>query len=175
MAVVPRVLLDHVEVDPAQREFFRTAGEALVEGTAGRDSVGELDLVPVGGEVGLGLLGRREVEVAVPALVGAVQIAYRLLPVELPAEPPALDLGEMADQAEQRQPGRRNRLQHQLFAGQAAAFEQQGVAVELQEVLQGLVFATVAGDFGALDLGCRPRSHSTMLDVPDPAGQGICR
>ena len=137
VTVVPRVLLDHVQVDPAQ-VVSPAAGvaERVVQGPAFGGLPGQLAFPGERREVGLRPAGLGQVEVAVGKLVAAVQVAYLRLPAEPAPEPRALDLGHVPDQPEQRQRRRGNGPLDQLLAGQALAFEQQRLPVVVQPGLQ---------------------------------------
>ena len=103
MAVVPRVLLDHVQVDPAQVDGLLAAGmpERIVQGPAPGGLPGQLALPGERGEVGLRPAGLGEVEVAVRRCVGAVQETELGLAGEPVPEPRAFHLCHVPDQPEQ--------------------------------------------------------------------------
>ena len=93
---------------------------------------GRLALGPVGREVGL-RRGRADVvEVAVGAGVAAEQLA-RPARRDPPPEPPALHLGHVPDQPEQREVRRRHGPGGELLAGEPGALAQQGVPVPVEQ------------------------------------------
>ena len=75
MAVVPGVLLDHVEVYPAHAHHDLTAlvEEGPVQLPACRDRPGELDLLSIGGEVPFGVRALDVVELPVGVRLAGVE------------------------------------------------------------------------------------------------------
>ncbi len=105
VAVVPGVLLDHVQVDPAQvhRRALARRAEGVVQRSPGHRRVGEPALGREDIDVGRRSPRLAKVEVAVRVLITAEHVAQIILAAEAAAEPGALDLGHMPDQAEQGQ------------------------------------------------------------------------
>jgi hypothetical protein len=97
---VAGVLLDHVQVDEAQRHHLAAVGERVVQGRVGHRRVGQLELLGQPGVVGGGP-GRVD-PLEVGTLVGPERAVDRLAREAL-AEPGALHLGHVAHQPEQGQ------------------------------------------------------------------------
>ena len=152
VAVVARVLLDHVQVDPADipgaLAVVTVAGHDIIELLAGHGGARVLYLLPEGLDVG----GRVRVIKRVEVLAGLVRVVReRHVGVRrVDPEPPALHLGHVPHQAEQRQAGRRNRPLLELAGGKARALEQQRVAMEVQPSLQRLALTQDEPRLGAL-------------------------
>jgi len=143
--VVPRVLLDHVDVDPAQRERLPAAGPRgqRVQVVHRRGGVpAPRHLGAVAGEVGRRVGVVDVVEVPVRVGVGVVQ---RLgVPAgQVPEEPVALHLGHVPDQPEQAQRGGLDGTALQLLPVEARALAEQGGAVEVEP---GVEHAALVGD-----------------------------
>jgi len=94
------VLLDHVQVDQAERRDLAVVHEGVVQGCVGHRRVGQLEFLGQPGVVGRG-----------PGRVAALEIGIRLVPERvvdrlarepLP-EPGALHLGHVPHQPEQGQ------------------------------------------------------------------------
>jgi hypothetical protein len=104
MAVVAGVLLDHVNEQFAQRDWFaRTvAPDELEVGIAG-ELLGEGDLVVpcTPGVLDHCLIAHRTVEVAVWLCLGLIPSGYVLAAETLP-EPLAFDIGQVAHQTKER-------------------------------------------------------------------------
>ena len=100
MPVVPRVLLDHVQIDPPQRHELAAMGERVVQGGVGHGRVDQLELLGQPGVVGGGA-GRVD-PFEVGGLVAPERVIDRFAGEAL-AEPGALHLGHVADQPQQGQ------------------------------------------------------------------------
>jgi hypothetical protein len=110
VAVVAGVLLDHVDVDPAEVDVLAHEAAGIGQGTGGAVLAGAGDLRAPGGEgVGEGGAGGQ-----FEAAVGTIRIGQRvvdrrgLLPREHPAEPVPLHLRHVLDEAGRREAGRRH-------------------------------------------------------------------
>jgi hypothetical protein len=130
---VAGVLLDHVQVDHAQRHLLAPVHERVVQGGVSHGRVGELELLGQPRVVGRG-----------PGRVETLEFSLRVIPVRLVdrlarepyPEPGALHLGHVPHQPEQGQARRRHGALGQLLAGQAGALVQQRGAVPVEERLQ---------------------------------------
>ncbi len=100
MAQVPRVLLDHVQVDEPQRHELVAVDKGVVQGGVGHGRVGELEFLGQPGVVG-GRPGRVDA-LEIGRLVAAEQVVDGLARKPL-AEPRPLHLGHVPHQPEQRQ------------------------------------------------------------------------
>src|SRR5207248_1578923 len=69
VAQVPRVLLDHVQVDQPQRHHLAVVGEGVVQRRVGRGRIGVVDLLGQPGVVGGG-----------PGRVGLLEVGLRISP-----------------------------------------------------------------------------------------------
>lgn len=127
------------------------------EGAGGAEVAGGGDLRLPGGAGGVegGVLGQVE------AAVGAVRVGLgvvdgrSVLSGEDPAEPVPLDLGQVLDQAGQREPGRRHRRLGGLLVVEALAFHRQGGAVEVEPAFEGGALVGVQRRQRAVDGGHR--------------------
>ena len=146
MTQVAGVLLDHVQVDQAQRHDLVVVGEGVVQGRVGHGRVGELELLGQPGVVGRG--PGRIAALEIGGLVLAERVVHGLAREPLP-EPGALHLGHVPHQPEQGQGRRRHGPLGELLAGQASALVQQRGAVPVEERLQH-------GAFGAGQRPFRP-------------------
>src|SRR5215472_10143127 len=136
------VLLDHVNVDPAQAyRLPAAADECLVELVSRCGRPRSVKLAEKDRVVRLRALRGRGLEVRVWVLLGHVQ-TVDLLAAEPQPEPGALDLGHVPDQAEQRQVRRRSGLLSKLFGGKAGALMQQRRAVPVKKAVKNGSFAT---------------------------------
>jgi hypothetical protein len=143
VTVVTRVLLDHVQVDPAYvHDALRVAtmaGHDIIELFSGHRSACVFYLLPECLDIG----SRVCVIECLEVLAGLVWVMRegqgRVRPVD--AEPPAFYLSHVPHQPEQGQPGRRNRPVLQLAGRKACALEQERVAMEVQPGLQRLALA----------------------------------
>ena len=131
MTVVARILLDHVDVDPAQGTWL-TAPYA-----------GVIELVPRGCVAAVLALGLPRTKVSLPAgIVEWDQLAVvdcRVIPdgrrgvtKQNAAEPVSFDLGHVANEAVQRQLRGGNRPRLTTCVIEALTLQEQGGAVELQ-------------------------------------------
>src|SRR3954471_2188725 len=105
MAVVARVLLDHVRIDPPQRDLVATTGARVVETMFGSHlPAGHALAFPyVEVSVPVGVVERDQLAV----LHVAVQPDVRRIggAAQRSLEPSALDLGHVPDKSVQRKPG----------------------------------------------------------------------
>src|ERR1035437_3248838 len=146
MAVVTGILLDHVDVDPAQRDLVSPSFEGVVQGLGPGSLVSGLALSCVCRQVLLGIGIGDVVEVSVPVLLGTVQ--SRQPETGSPgAEPCSLDLGHVSHEAEKRQARRTDRGSFQLVVAQTDALPQQCPAMELQPAL---VHRALVADVGRI-------------------------
>jgi hypothetical protein len=140
VAVVARVLLDHVQVDPADvpgaLRVVTVAGHDVIKPLSGHGGARVLYFLREGLDVG----GRVRVIKRFEVLAGLVRVVRegQVSVSRVHAEPPALHLGHVPHQAQQGQPGRRNRPLLQLAGGQAGALAQQRGAMEVQPRLERL-------------------------------------
>src|SRR5262249_36881523 len=100
MAVVPRVLLDHVQVDPPDIAIGAAPPKRhdIIEALAGYRLTRRGDLAPVGSQVSPRVGGRDAVEVGTRVSISPVQARHILTGSPL-AEPPALGIRQMPNQA----------------------------------------------------------------------------
>src|SRR5690606_19107783 len=164
VAVVARVLLDHVEVDPAQ------AGGPVVrvlEGVVEAVATGGLLRVVDGGPEALEDLGRIgpvglvEIGVGVP-LVPVVGQVLSPLPVHALAEPVVLHFGEVADEAEEGETRGLHGGAFEPLLVEPGALRQEGVAVVIEESFEEHTLGGGPVGLGAGDLGRGP-CHSVRL------------
>jgi hypothetical protein len=104
VAVVPGVLLDHVEKHPAHAHLglLPRMEERLVQVVTRGRLPSQFDLLLVDGEIVLGVGLFDAIEVPVRVGVAAIEGSRLLAPDPAP-EPASLDLGHVADEPEQRQ------------------------------------------------------------------------
>src|ERR1035438_4519551 len=158
VAVVARVLLDHVQVDPADvpgaLRMVTVAGHDIIKLLSGHGGAYVfyflLEGLDVGGRVRV--IKRFEVLAGLVWVVREGHVDVR----RVHAEPPALHLGHMPHQAKQGQPRRRNRPLLQLASGQAGALMQQRFAMEVQPSLKSLALTQDEPRVGALHPRSRP-------------------
>jgi hypothetical protein len=140
VAVVARVLLDHVGDDPAQRPgLARALRRLLADGIQARglrDHLPRRGALPFKSIERLGRVGQVDV-VEVGVLIGGpvVQIRHVLAEEHLP-EPAALHLGHVPDQPQQGQGGRRDGAPPELLDSQVLALPDQNPPVMLQIALR---------------------------------------
>src|SRR3954449_12904481 len=142
VSVVPRVLLNHVEVDPAKVPgAFRmvpSASHHVVQrhGLDGRTA--GLDLLSECLEIGrsIGVSDLFEVSLVLRSAV----LVPDFLRCGIHTEPPSLDLNHVAYQPKQRQRRRLNGALFQLLRRQSGALPEQRFAMEVQPLLEGLPF-----------------------------------
>src|SRR5690242_6374658 len=136
--VVAGVLLDHVDEQLAQRDRL-TLGVVAdeIEVVVAREPLGECDLLPPRRPrlVGHRRVGDRPVEVAVGVGLGLVALRHVALG-EPAAEPAALHLGHVPDQAEQRHRGRFHGAAGQLLGVEPVALHLQRQPLAAQELIQ---------------------------------------
>ena len=98
VAVVTRVLLDHVQVDPPDVAVGAAPPERhdVIEAFAGHRGARRGDLAPVGVQVSLGVGGLNVVEAGIVVGLGLVQVRHVLAGSAL-AEPSALLVGHVPD------------------------------------------------------------------------------
>src|SRR5215469_6314736 len=158
VAVVARVLLDHVQVDPADVPgapgVVTVAGHDIIEVFPGHGGAGVLyflfECLEVGGRVRV--IKRLEVLAGLVRVVREGHVGIG----RVNTEPPALNLGHVPHQAKQGQPRWRNRPLLELAGGQARALAQQGVAMEVQPSLKRLALTQDPSRVGALHLRSGP-------------------
>src|SRR5215218_7118408 len=169
--IVAGVLLDHVDQDPPQRHRLAApqAG-GLQGGRRGGGPPGVLALRPPGRERLLHVGGVDVVEVAVRVVVGPVD-AGRVLAAEDPAEPVALHVRHVPDEAEQRQARRRHRPLPQLRLVEPLALPGQRRPVVVEP---GVEHGPLAGHVGRIDpvLGHGARVCTTP-STASPAIRGL--
>jgi hypothetical protein len=128
VAIVTGVLLDHVDVDPAEADVLSAEAASVGKSTGGAALAGAGDLGAPGGE-GVaqgGALGQFE------AAVGTMRICLRvvdgrsLFSGEHPAEPVPLDFRHVLDEAGQREGGRRRGCGGGLLIVEAVALHGEG-------------------------------------------------
>jgi len=130
---VAGVLLDHVQVDQAERHGLAVVHEHIIQGRVGHGRVGELEFLGQPGVVGRG--PGRIAALEIGGLVLAERVVHGLAREPLP-EPDALHLGHVPHQPEQGQGRGRHGPLGELLAGQAGALVQQRGAVPVEERLQ---------------------------------------
>ncbi len=161
VAEMPGVLLDHVQVDQAQRHELVVVGEGVVEGRVDHGRVGQFEFLGQAGVVGGGA-GRVDLlEIGRPVGEGRVDELAR----EPLAEPGALDLRHMPDQPQQGQPRRRHGVPGELLAGQASALVEQRRPVPVKEGLQHGSFGSGQRPLRPLHVRGFPR-HGAHLAMP---------
>jgi hypothetical protein len=157
VAEVARVLLDHVQVDEAQRHRLAIVGEGGVEWRVHGGRVGE----PA-------FLGEPRVVGRCPCRVGCLEGSFSLVGVldqlvsEPLAKPGALNPRQVPDQAEQGQVRRRHRALGELLSGQALALVQQRRAVPVEKRLQHGALVTGQRSLEPRYLRCCP-GHGTIM------------
>src|SRR5579859_4089716 len=149
---VPRILVDHVHHDQAQRYVLAPPGP--VDGHVQRLRL-PLDPACVRH---LRLPGGERLRAGGPARVvgGLVVTPVRphqrdILAVDRHPEPGALHLGHVPQQAQQRQRRRRHGLAPQLLVGQTLAFDGERASVIVEECPQHLALGRDQGRVGPLD------------------------
>ena len=168
VAVVPGVLLDQVDEQPAQiGEFTVGAEEGVVEGPPGGGGAGRCDLLVVDLEIALGALRGAVVEVPLQVVLGEEDVRQILLTGEVVPEPPAFDAGEVPGQAQQGHRGAADAAHHELLAGQAAALVEKGHPASLERALQGCSLVRHGHVRRALHFGTRPRHEHTLGRTAD--------
>jgi hypothetical protein len=113
------------------------------------------NLAPVGVQVSLGVGGLDVVEVGIAVGLGELQVRHILTGRAL-AEPPALRVGQVPDQAQKRKVRRRNRTPRQLPGRQPGALRLQGVTVVVEPLLKRPALGSDEGRVSALHRGCGP-------------------
>jgi hypothetical protein len=169
VSVVARVLLDHVNVDPAQIHGAQLRVlERVIQRPAGGGLAGQSALGRERGEVSLGAGAIGEVEVPIRVLLAAEQVTQLSLAGEAAPEPGALHLRHVPDQPEQRQRRWPDRTPGKLVAGQALALVQQGRAVVVQPALHRLALPRHRWRVGPGDLRRGP-CHRDIVPQRDGA------
>ena len=158
------VLLDQVEVDPAQRVVVDPA-ELVVEAAGGHHLPRPGAVRDIGVEILFGVLGGRPLEVPVRAVVRAVE--QRDAGLGEPVRVGALHLGHVADQAGERHVRRRGRLRCQLLGLETGAFVEQRRPVVVEPPVEK---RALVAESGWLDPGLVIRGHP--ITVPPPASAG---
>jgi hypothetical protein len=163
VAKVAGVLLDHVQVDQAERHHLAAVGELLVQGRVGHGRVGQLELLGQPGVVGSGPSRIGPLEIG--ALVVPERVVDRLAREAL-AEPDAFHFGHVAHQSEQGQARRRHRPLGELLTGQAGALVQKRGPVPVQERLQHRALRAGQRPFGPLYIWRFPRHGAHPVTTP---------
>lgn len=104
MAVVPRVLLDHVREDVAKRDGHAAAVDGVVEGSEGRSDRAGTDALLVPDSERLIHVGVLDVELGGRAVDLARPRRPDILGVQGEAEPASLDGGRVTYQAQKCEP-----------------------------------------------------------------------
>ena len=155
VAIVARVFLDHVQVDPPQGVVL--AGAGFVETAPGHGLTRPGDTHLIAGQV---VGGTRDADL-LEAFRRSRHIVPEILVVRLAVVKmePGLDSRQVPNKAEQRELRRRHRPQRQLFRRQPATLQQQGRAVVLEAVFErGPLVNRVVRRLGSLGRG--PCQHS---------------
>ena len=120
MAVVARVLLDHVQVDPADGLL----ADQLVERYARGGGPTAIHLLAVGRKDGRRGGGVQILDVALGPIVAVVDRLdlWTLQATDAATEPTSLDVGQVPDQAQQRQRGRFGGAELELVVAESRAF-----------------------------------------------------
>ncbi len=162
VAEMPGVLLDHVQIDQAQRHELVVVGEGVVQGRVGHGRVRQFEFLGQAGVVG-GRTGRVDV-LEIGRGVGAEGRVDGLAREPL-AEPGALDLRHMPNQPQQGQPGGRHAVPGELLAGQAGALVEQRRPVRVKEGLQHRSFGSGQRPLRPFHVWGFPR-HGAHLAMP---------